>query len=153
MRTRFWLLCLMIAASGSQASAADRFYCAVDDGAVKLSVESGFLNTEGQELNHFRGIVAFNQDKGPTPVVEARLTSAMLSQHWMDGEEMRLRAYFKTGPDNAAASLDLMIETKRTKRGSGRFEGNYTAVMQAASSTRSPPPPVTRNGKLLCSLR
>lgn len=153
MRTKFWLLSLVIAACGGQASAADRFYCAVDDGAIKLSIESGFLTTNGQELNHFRGIVAFNQDKGPTPVVEARLTSAMLSQHWMDGEEMRLRVYFKTDPVKSAASLDLMIETKRTKRGSGRFEGNYTAVMQAGVSASNAPPPVTRNGKLLCSLR
>ncbi|MCM2472946.1 hypothetical protein HGO38_05580 [Rhizobium sp. CG5] len=153
MRTKFWVLCLMIAGAGVEAHAADRFYCAVDDGAMKLSVESGFLLGEGQELNHFRGIVAFNQDKGPTPVAEARLTSAMLTQHWMDGDEMRLRVYYKSERDKSAASLDLTIETKRTKRGSGRFEGNYTAVMQADGSASNAPPPVTRNGRLLCSLR
>lgn len=137
-KSALWTIATLAIAS-QPVSAASRFYCAADDPQIKLSINGGFEDGNGAKLNHFRGLMLLKDPKVPASLQRMEMDSGMLTQHWADKDDLRLRIYTETSGETPFASLDLTIETAMSVKDGGRYQGRYALVVDTADRKRDGP--------------
>ncbi|MGF0537154.1 hypothetical protein ACQQ2Q_04100 [Agrobacterium sp. ES01] len=118
-------------AAAMPAAAASRFYCAIDDAALKLSLESNFTDGSGRRLNHFRGKLRIKGDKVPGLFQDLTLNTPMLTQTWVDEKSLRLRFYYVTERQFPYAAIDMIVNTEVVPGETARFQGKYYIAAEA----------------------
>lgn len=147
---RACLLSTILVSTLSPAFASGGLWCEADDAKVKLSIDSGITRGMGNPLFNFRGALEI-KDKA---VAEDLRTSAFeignLTQHWLDGKEMKLQLFRERGGDGPVGEIDLLIETRMVDEGS--YEGTYSVRVSDMTGDTSGEGKVSEyNGKASCS--
>lgn len=145
-------LCLFTVLFSGQCLAADeRFSCAVDTPALKLSIDTAFNPDQGHGLIHFRGVWTIDDAKLPDTLQTVRLDSEALTHSWLDDRRLMLHVYRQTSGEKPFASLDLTIITERTDGDAKFYRGTYVMTQQSSPTrTGSARSAVDRKGQIAC---
>lgn len=123
--------------AGGPPAFADRIYCAADDSAVKIAIESAYRDGMGQMLMHFRGAMALKDEAAPVLLREVKLRSDMLTQSWIDDKSLRLRLYTEKEARRSFAAMDLTVEAGAAGAGPRLLEGRYDLTIDWARTRRA----------------
>lgn len=145
---------LIVAAYSMRCHAMDRYYCAVDDDQLKMSVETGFKEQPGWPLNHLRAVVVFKPEdaavQSKTLTGTLMLGASDIVQYWRDGQRMMIRTASKSGKGPMATDVDVLVETRVANKDINRFAGSYTITVRP-SGNADPSLEVVRQGPIRCS--
>lgn len=126
--------------------AADRYYCAVDDANLKLTVDVGFEEAAGHKLNHFRGALIAKSDQVPEGFRKLVLDSTQLMQNWAGDGELRLAVYAQNEINDPDNNFELLLSADGKD---DLLQGSYHLTFNATDQ----PKPLAFTGKLSCSTR
>ncbi|MBB4952410.1 hypothetical protein H4S14_000452 [Agrobacterium vitis] len=154
MIKHIFLTFIALSVSVVTCAAMDRYYCAVDDSQLKLSIEAGFKEQSGWPLAHLRGIVVFKTEQGggtgKTVQGVLMLDLDHIVQYWRDGRRMMIRASSRSGTGNDATDVDVLLDSKMVAGDINRFAGDYSIIVRPKGN-HDPAFALTRDGKVSCS--
>lgn len=130
----------------TQGLAAERYYCAVDDANIKLSIDAGFVDAPGRKLNHFRGALIAKSAQVPDDFRKLMLDSSQLSENWSFGDDLRLAIVAYNGNGDNAASAELVVLASG-KGNAAPMQGSYTLTFGTPDNAK----PVKLTGRLTCN--
>jgi hypothetical protein len=145
---RWLFLSATVAFLATPAYSANRFYCAVDDANVKLSVDSGFDETVARELNHFRGAMIAKATEVPDGFKRLMFESNQLVHNWSYDGDLRLEVYAQGKEQDASQNFDLVIMASG-KNEAAPMPGSYVLTFNSADR----PQPLQFKGRLTCSAK
>lgn len=137
--------CLVTAAGPAYADS--RFYCSADDKAVSFTVESGFSESDGQKLNHFRGAILIKDGSVAAGFRKRTLDSSRLVHHWLHDGELRLQVYDAAEDEAPGNALGLVVIAGQRGKNANTFAGTYELTVLGGSK------PITAEGKVSCGLK
>lgn len=146
----FVLPFLILLASTATSHAMDRYYCAVDDAQLKLSVVSGFEEGPDWPLRTLRGIVIFKPGQGKTLEGTLKIDEDDVVQSKREDTSMRIESSSDSGVDTTATHVQLTLDTKQEKGDINHFLGTYKIVVQPLGENGAASA-LTRVGKLSCA--
>ncbi|OLP46105.1 hypothetical protein [Rhizobium oryziradicis] len=141
---------IMLMASAETSYAMDRYYCAVDDAQLKLSVEGGFEEGPDWPLKTLRGIVVFKPGQGKTLEGILKIGEDDVVQSRRDDTSMMIETSSESGVNTTATHVELTLDTKQEKGDINHFLGNYKIVVRPLGEN-DPSSSVTRVGKVSCA--
>lgn len=153
---RFKTICAaaVVICSATPSLAAKRFYCAANDDFVKLTIESAVRDNRGQELAHFRGVVALQGEDAPPMFRQLQLMSGMLTQYWVDSQKLQLRLFRETLDDEPYSSIDLLVDTRSTDSTNARLDGTYSILVSTGLNKLSEEKKkASHSGRLTCEFK
>jgi hypothetical protein len=142
------MLSIGICATATPSLAADRYYCAVDDANIKLSIDTGFSDEAGHKLNHFRGALIGKSTQIPADFRTLMLESSQLTQNWAYDGDLRLSITALNGNGDAASSAELIIMASG-KDEAAPMPGSYTLTFAAPDNAQ----PIKFAGRLTCNAK
>jgi len=145
---RWLFLSAAMILGAAPAYSADRLYCAVDDGNIKLSLDSGFEETVAHKLNHFRGALVSKPADVPEGFRQLMLDSSQLIHNWIYDNDLRLEVYAQADEEDAAHNFDLVVMASG-KGGATPMQGSYVLTF----NTPARPQPLQFKGRLTCSAK
>ncbi|MCE6075513.1 hypothetical protein [Agrobacterium vitis] len=133
------------------AAAMDRYYCAVDDAQLKLSIEAAFKEEPSWPLANLRGVMVFKPGQGADRTVTGavRLAMADMVQARRDDRSFQLRTSSTSGDGGESMSVDIVLNASMQGEDINRFAGSY-AVMVRPQGNTNPAAAVERDGALNC---
>ncbi|BCH61828.1 hypothetical protein RvVAR0630_44520 [Agrobacterium vitis] len=136
------------------AEAMDRYYCAVDDVQLKLSIEAAFKEEPGWPLGNLRGVMVFKPGQsvpgeGRTVTGAVRLAMADSVQSRHDDRSFQLRTSSTSGEDGDIMIVDILLNASMQGEDINRFAGNYAVTVRPQGNTH-PAAAVERDGALNC---
>ncbi|PZM11906.1 hypothetical protein [Rhizobium tubonense] len=144
---RWLLLSGVVLASAGPAYSAGRYYCAVDDGNVKLSLDVGFEEAAARKLNHFRGALIAKAAAVPSGFKTLMLDSSQLAHYWSYDGDLRLEVFARGEDQDAGKSFDLIIMSS-AKDGTAPMSGSYVLTFDVPDAK-----PLELKGPLTCSVK
>ncbi|MCF1481354.1 hypothetical protein FS800_04180 [Agrobacterium vitis] len=136
------------------AEAMDRYYCAVDDGQLKLSIEAAFKEEPGWPLGNLRGVMVFKPGQGVsgedrTVTGAVRLAMADMVQSRRDDRSFQIRTSSTSGDGGEIMSVDIVLKASMQGEDINRFAGSYAVTVRPQGNTH-PAAAVERDGALNC---
>ena len=119
----------------SPAHAAERFFCAASDAVADMSIDISFDGKEALKLSHFRGVVGMKSDDAPRETRKIEINSSVLTQYWMDGDELKFRVRILTPPKRPTSIVDIALDTERGGGDTDRFTGTYALSLSRIGAT------------------
>ncbi|MBB4008828.1 hypothetical protein [Allorhizobium taibaishanense] len=140
-------------ASTGWVEAMDRYYCAVDDAQLKLSVEASFKEEPRWPLASLRGVVVFKpeaplvQKRSVKGAVRLELNDVTQSRH--ENGRFQLRTSSVSGVDQDETSIDIVFDVKMIGNDINRFAGTYDVTVRPKGNDNAAAA-VERDGVLNC---
>ncbi|WP_429932338.1 hypothetical protein [Agrobacterium vitis] len=136
------------------AEAMDRYYCAVDDAKLKLSIEAAFKEGAGWPLGSLRGVVVFKpgkgapgEDKTVSGAVRLAMTDIALSKR--EDRSIQLRTSSLSGDVGKIMVVDMLLNASMQGSDINRFAGTYAVTVRPQGKT-NPATSVQWDGALTC---
>lgn len=136
-------------AVASPMQAASRFYCAVNDDNIKLTIDTGFAETPGRKLNHFRGAMVTKVADAPADFKTLMLDSSQLAQNWAYDGDLRLDISARGQGDDGDKSFELVLMASG-KDESAPMVGTYALTFNVAPDVSAP---LKYTGRLTCNTK
>ncbi|MUZ71599.1 hypothetical protein GOZ90_02805 [Agrobacterium vitis] len=145
---------VILACLATGAEAMDRYYCVVDDGQLKLSIEAAFKEEPGWPLGSLRGIIVFKPGQGApgedrTVTGAVRLTMADMVLSRREDRSFQLRTSSTSGDDGKIMIVDILLKASMQGEDINRFAGGYTVNVRPQDKTKAAAA-VERDGALDC---
>jgi hypothetical protein len=116
-------------------------FCSADDKFARFTIESGFKDDDGHQLNHFRGALMVKDAPVSDAFKRRVFESSKLTNRWSNGGELRLEIYDDGGDDTNGEALNLVIMAE----GKGKsFAGTYGLTINGGEK------PFIASGKVSC---
>ncbi|PTM98363.1 hypothetical protein [Mycoplana dimorpha] len=142
------LIGLAFLSSTTAARATGSLGCSIDDGNLRLEVESAVGHGNGAPLLNFRGELALPALIAPKGLEKTTLDRSNLPQNWLHGDELRLLVYVETTGDLPFASAEIVMMTK-AREDQITYDGDYLLRLFTAAGDGE----VTeKRGKVRCSV-
>lgn len=140
MRRETILVALVIAAAGASPVEARRFFCAIDDAWMRLTVEGGFDDGAGMRLVNLRGVLAFKGSVLPHQAHGYWLSPQLLTHSWMDADMLKLRFHAVYPADDRDAPSTIMDLAMISESEDGKpMKGHYEMkVAEKAAAQLAP---------------
>lgn len=144
------LTLFILLASSATCHAMDRYYCAVDNAQLKMSIESTFEEGPTWPLSTLHGIVVFKPGQGKTLEGILKVGPDDVVQSKRDDASMRIETSSETGVDATATQVQLTLDTRQVKSNLNHFVGTYKIVVQPLGNNDASSA-LTRAGKISCA--
>ena len=79
---RITILLAGLLGAAEAAHADSRFFCSADDSSARFTIESGFRDEAGHQLNHFRGALIVKNNSVPDAFKKRVFNSSKLTNRW-----------------------------------------------------------------------
>ena len=143
MRRAIMVLAGLLSATGA-AHADSRFFCSADDKDVRFTIESGFQETGGHKLNHFRGAILLKDATVSELFSRYVFESSDLTHHWSHNGELRLEVFDNGSDETSKETLNLVILAGERGKTPEAFSGTYELAVRGSAK------PLSANGKVSC---
>jgi hypothetical protein len=130
------IIAIALTAALPQARASVGFSCDAKDKAAVLAISGAYGTSIGSGMANFGADIAILQPAAPIEVRKLVLDRSHVSQHWFNGDDLKLMARWEP-PDTKAPYREviLIVEAhRRAKAEESPYHGRYTLLITAAGA-------------------
>lgn len=146
---RLILLSAALCAVAGPMQAASRFYCAADDENIRLTVDTGFADSPGHKLNHFRGALITKAADVPADFKTLMLDSSQLTQNWSYDGDLRLDVAARGQGEEGDKSFELVLMASG-KDEAAPMVGSYVLTFNVSPDVSAP---LQYKGRMTCNAK
>lgn len=147
----FLTLAALLALACAPAHASVGFSCAVNDAAMKFTLEGAYGRSLGSGIGNFGGEAEIKVKGVPADARKLKLESSHLTQNWFHGLDLKLTVYWMKEGDGPSPEVVLIIETRRAgKSEDSPYRGTY--ALKVFDTESADGKPREARGKVSCSV-